>query len=349
MSANAPIDLRSDTVTRPTARMLAAMHDAPLGDDSLEGDPTVRRLETQAAALLGKESALFVTSGTMGNLVAALTHGEGGGCALVDSGAHIAVSEGGGLTQLARLKAIAIPSRGAEMLLDGLDAEIASQKRAAERVAMLVVESSHNHSGGRVPSLEYMAAIHARAHAAGTFIHLDGARLFNGALALGVEPRLLADFSDSVSICLSKGLSAPLGSLLLGTRGFIDRARGFRRMVGGGLRQAGCVAAAGVVGLDEMIPRLAEDHHRAEMLWRAIRSKAPALVEPEAPQTNIVLLLPEDATRALSGAEWEAELAQHGVLVRVRTSGLIRMVVHRHISDDDIARTASVVLQRLTT
>jgi len=343
-SAGTPIDLRSDTVTLPTRKMLQAMASAPLGDDGLEGDPTVKALEAQAACLLGKQAGLFVASGTMGNLVASLVYADQGREALVDAGAHILLSEGGGISRLAGLICTPVPGRGAEMDLDILRTLVRPRAASSERAtAMVVVETSHNHSGGRVPSLRYMKELHDLAAAAGIPVHIDGARIFNAAIALGADVASLVALGASVTFCLSKGLSAPMGSILAGSRDFVERARDFRRMVGGRLRQAGCVAAAGIVALDEMIPRMQEDHDHAAALWRLLNQELPALAGSNPPQTNILMLDLKHARRKREAAAWVEELAHRGVLARARDADTLRLVTHRHIGPKDIATAAETL------
>ncbi|MBP7564540.1 MAG: threonine aldolase family protein [Burkholderiaceae bacterium] len=347
--ASAAIDLRSDTVTLPTDAMREAMQAAPLGDDGLEGDPTVRRLEQMAASLLGKPAALFVASGTMGNLVASLAHASrGGGEAIADADAHIVRSESGGIARLAGLFCHCVPHTGGEMALERVRELLRPvHARTGQPTAMVVVESSHNHAGGAVPPLAYMAELRAMAAAAGVAVHLDGARLFNAALALGVPARELAAQADSVTFCLSKGLSAPMGSLLAGDADFVARARTYRRMVGGGLRQAGVVAAAGIVALEQMCDRLAEDHGNARHLWALLRAADPRLVAPAAPQTNIVMVdLSHRGSVANAPAAIEA-LAAAGVLMRARDRVTLRAVTHRHVDRDAMGQAAARMLRVL--
>ena len=261
------IDLRSDTVTLPTERMREAMASAPLGDDSRDGDPTVKRLEALGAERTGKEAGLFVPSGTMANLVALLAHTGRGGEVLVSSGSHISRTEMGGVACLASLFHRELPAPRGAIVLEALR-EALSPGLAHNRLAtgLVAIETTHNDAGGTVPSLEHMARVQELARERGVPVHIDGARLFNAAIALGVPASRVASFGKSVGFCVSKGLSAPVGSLLCGSAAFIERARAFRRMAGGNLRQAGVVAAAGIVALEEMIERLAEDHRRAREL-----------------------------------------------------------------------------------
>lgn len=327
-----PIDFRSDTVTLPTEAMMEAMRSAPLGDDGLDGDPTVRQLESLAATMLGKDEALFVVSGTMGNLVASLTHACQGGEVIVDAGAHIALSEAGGISRLAGLMCRSVPAHKGEMDLDIVASNLRpSHTRHGQPTAMVVVESSHNHAGGAVPSLAYMQALQALAREGNTQVHLDGARLFNAAASLGCDAKLIASYADSVTFCLSKGLSAPMGSILAGSSDFIAKARAYRRMVGGGLRQAGVVAAAGRVALEEMVDRLIDDHTTATTLWHHLREVFPDGVEPYPPATNIVCVDLRPLASRLSSSACVERLASLGVLVRARDKNFLRFVTHRHI------------------
>ncbi|SAL33344.1 threonine aldolase [Caballeronia udeis] len=327
------IDLRSDTVTRPTDAMWAAMQEATLGDDTVEGDATVQALEQEAAALLGKEDALFVCSGTMGNVLATLVHANRGGEAVLDQHAHMANSEGGGVSRLAGLFCRTIASHRGEMDLDLLSDNVrGGYSRYGEPTAMVAIETSHNAAGGCVQGLDYFSRVAGIARERGAAVHLDGARLFNAAVALGVEAREIALHGDSVTFCLSKGLSAPMGSVLLGSREFIERARTLRRTIGGGLRQAGIMAAAGLVALRTMPAKLADDHRRTLMLWERLRENTRVETDRPAPQTNILRLAVPDG-RAEDHARW---LATRGVAVRASGRQAMRLVIHRHIDDTAI-------------
>lgn len=336
MTAN-PIDLRSDTVTLPTERMREAMASAPLGDDSRDGDPTVRRLEALGAERTGKEAGLFVPSGTMANLVALLAHTGRGVEVLVSSGSHISRTEMGGVAGLASLFHRELPAPRGAMDLEALR-EALSPGLAPNRLAtgLVAIETSHNDAGGTVPSLEHMAAVQKLARERGVPVHIDGARLFNAAQALGVPASRVASFGDSVGFCVSKGLSAPVGSLLCGSAAFIERARAFRRMVGGNLRQAGVVAAAGIVALEEMTERLAEDHRRARELARGLAALDASLSDPREVETNIVNV---DVTRsARLSSEWAAALKSRGILVGPTKPRRLRLLTHRHIGDGEVKR-----------
>jgi threonine aldolase len=332
------IDLRSDTVTHPTEDMREAMSRAELGDDSREGDPTVRRLEQAAAAITGKEAALFVASGTMSNLVALLAHTGRGGEVLLDAESHILRSEMGGIASLAGLFHRTVPSARGAPDLDAVGERL-NQKLIANRLAtaLVCVETTHNSAGGAVLPLDYMAKLRALTARKGVPVHIDGARLFNASVALGVPAREIARHGDSVGFCVSKGLSAPFGSVLCGSADFIERCRAYRRMVGGGLRQAGIMAAAGLVALDRMIERLADDHRRAKQIAEGVRGIDPRLVDPRLVETNIVMI---DVTHTGADAKrWIAALEASGVRSGAWSPTSLRLVTHRHIDDAAVART----------
>src|SRR5256714_5288284 len=285
------IDLRSDTVTLPTDEMSEAMRAAPLGDDSREGDPTVRQLEEAAAKITGKGAALFVASGTMSNLVAPLAHTGRGGEVLLDGDCHIMRSEMGGIASLAGLFYRTIPSkRGApdlEEIRERLSEKLSANKLAT---ALVCVETTHNSAGGAVIPLDYLARLRALTSEKNVPVHIDGARIFNAAVALGVSAAEIARHGESIGFCVSKGLSAPFGSMLCGSAEFIEKARAYRRMVGGGMRQAGVMAAAGLVALERMVDRLADDHRRAKRIAEGLHAIDPRLTDPRLVDTNTVML-----------------------------------------------------------
>ncbi|SFC10155.1 L-threonine aldolase [Polaromonas sp. OV174] len=336
------VDLRSDTVTLPTPAMRERMASAPLGDDGLEGDPTVRALEESTASLLGKPAALFVASGTMGNLVAVLAHARGPGEVLAGAASHLLNSERGGAA-LAGLHYRGLPEHAGRLDAAALDEAIDVRSSARCPTALVVMENSHNAAGGTVSTAQEMAAIHAIANRHGVPVHTDGARLFNAAVALGVPAAALAAATDSLTFCLSKGLSAPVGSMLVGPTAFIERARGIRRMLGGTLRQAGVIAAAGLVALEGMTERLVEDHRRAQALHAGLRALDASWCGPELPQTNIVRV--RVGSSSDEGRRWEAALAAQGVLVRAGSGGWLRLVTHRHIDDSAIATALAAFAQ----
>jgi threonine aldolase len=327
------IDLRSDTVTHPTAEMRAAMAVAQVGDDVYGEDPTINELETMSARLMGKEAALFTASGTMSNLLAVLTHTHRGQEIILGSEAHVFWYEVGGAAALGGVMVRTVQNEpNAEMKLDAIEAAIRTENIHYPPTSLLCLENTHNRCGGAVLSVDYMTAAADIAHHHGVKVHLDGARIFNAAIAIGVPASLLAGSVDSVSFCLSKGLSAPVGSLLCGSRDFINRARKYRKMVGGGMRQAGILAAAGIVALNTCIERLAEDHANARRLAVGL-ARIPGIAVSGTPATNIVMfqLLPP-----FKGTDLLREAAGRGVKLSPRGGELFRAVTHRMISSDDI-------------
>ncbi|HTS93816.1 MAG TPA: GntG family PLP-dependent aldolase [Stellaceae bacterium] len=336
------IDLGSDTVTRPTERMLERMRNAELGDDGREGDPTVRALEALAAKRLGKEAGLFMPSGTMANLVAVLAHTGRGGEVLSDPGTHIFRSEMGGVAGLASLFHRAIPAKRGVMDLDALRETVRPALTPRSLfTALIVMETTHNDGGGAVLPLDYMAAVHRLARENGVPVHIDGARLFNAAVKLGVPVSEITAHGESACFCISKGLSAPVGSLLCGSTEFILRARAFRRMCGGNLRQAGVIAAAGIVSLEEMVDRLAEDHARAKHLAEGLARIHPSLVDPDSVETNIVRV--DFAKSGRRAEEWVKALSDRGIRSGAWSTWQIRLVTHRHVTDADVERVVGTM------
>jgi len=327
------IDLRSDTITLPTPEMLEAMAKAHLGDDMREGDPTVRALEDTAASMLGKERGLFVTSGTMGNIVALLTHTSRGQEVLIDSLAHILRSEVGGLSQIAGLFYRTYPARRGSPDPGALSAMIKSGSRHSLATGLICIESTHNTGGGAVVPLETMGRVHTVSRERNVPVHLDGARLFNAAVALDVPASDIVRHVDSATFCLSKGLSAPFGSILCGADAFIERARLFRRMIGGGMRQAGVVAAAGIVALNQMVERLKDDHATARAIAEGLRAIDKDFIDPQEVETNILMV--NVGHTSGSASQWVAALAEHEVDIRAWSPTSLRIVTHRHIGDAD--------------
>jgi len=332
------IDLRSDTVTLPTEEMREAMSRAELGDDSREGDPTVCRLEKAAATITGKKGALFVASGTMSNLVALLAHTGRGGEVLLDAESHIVRSEMGGIASLAGLFYRTIPSARGAPDLDAVSERL-GEKLIANKLAtaLVCVETTHNSAGGAVLPLDYMAKLRALTAEKAVPVHIDGARLFNASVALGVPAHEIARHGDSVGFCVSKGLSAPFGSVLCGSADFIERCRAYRRMVGGGMRQAGIMAAAGLVALDCMVERLAEDHRRAKQIAEGIQRIDSRLVDADLVETNIVMI--DVAHTGTDAKRWIAALEASGLRSGAWSPTSLRLVTHRHIDDAAAERT----------
>ena len=328
------IDLRSDTVTHPTPKMREAVLHAEVGDDVYGEDPTVNRLERLAAAKLGKEAAVFVASGTMGNLVALLSHAGRGDEVIVGDKSHTLINEVGGAAGLGgiQLRPIQNDRRGLFDLAE-LRSAIRGQDLHYPRTALICLENTHNRCNGAALSAADMHPVADIAHERGIPLHVDGARIFNAAVALGVNAADLVAEADSVQFCLSKGLAAPVGSLIAGADAFIVHARKYRKMVGGGMRQAGMIAAAGIVALEEMVDRLADDHTNARQLAHGLGTIPGMVVDPAAVETNILFF----GLRDLATSEFVARLKQHGVLV-----GPGRMVTHYGITSDDI----STVIER---
>jgi threonine aldolase len=337
------IDLRSDTVTLPSPEMRAAMASADLGDDVYGEDPTVNRLERLAAEMLGKEAALFVASGTMSNLVALLTHCGRGDEAIVGSEAHVLHYEVAGAAGLGGIQLRTVPN-DARGRLDPADVRslIRGENVHNPHTALVCLENTHNRCGGAALSAADIDAVADVAHEGGCAVHIDGARIFNAAVALGISVAELSRGADSIGFCLSKGLSAPVGSLLCGSGAFVERARKNRKLVGGGMRQAGVLAAAGLVALDAMIDRLADDHRNARRLAQGL-ARIPGLrIDADAIETNIVIFEVEGR----EVGDFLAEIRRLGVLAGSSGPGRVRMVTHYGIEaahiDDALTQIASL-------
>jgi len=299
----------------------------------------VQKLEALAAERTGKEAGAFMPSGTMTNLVAMLTHGGRGGEVLLEDGSHTLNAELGGIATLAGLFYKGIPGRRGAMDLDQLREAIRPTTRNQMGTALVWMENTHNRSGGSVLSLAYMEEVSKAARDKGVPVHLDGARIFNAATSLRVAASDVAKFADSVCFCVSKGLSAPVGSILCGEKDFIERARAYRRMVGGNMRQAGPVAAAGIVALETMVERLAEDHANARRLAEGLHRVDASLVDPAEVDSNLVRVEVKKSGRR--AAQWSADLKQKGVVVAPCDSFSLRFVTHRHISSADVDTTVN--------
>ncbi|WP_405001272.1 threonine aldolase family protein [Geochorda subterranea] len=335
------VDLRSDTVTEPTDEMRRAMYEAEVGDAARGDDPTVRQLEEEAAAILGKEAALLVPSGTMGNLVAMLTWVRRAEEIIADWRAHIVQSEAGGLGGVVGAMVRTIVTDDGILRPRAIEEAIRAPSVLAPRTALVAIEETHNFAGGTVWRVEEVDAAAEVAHRHGIPVHMDGARLFNAAVALGVPAARIVQAVDSVMFCLSKGLSAPIGSVLVGSRDFIEEARRRRQMVGGAMRQAGVIAAAGIVALRTMISRLAEDHARARALAERLAGTPGIRVSPP-PVTNMVMV--DVAGTGLSAAEFGKRLAEgHNVWALPVGPSVLRLVTHRHVDDEDVERAAQAI------
>jgi threonine aldolase len=333
------IDLRSDTVTKPTPQMREAMAKAEVGDDVYGEDPTVNRLQELAAERTGKEAGLFVASGTMGNLAAILAHCGRGDEAVLGNRAHTFLYEAGGISALGGVHSCQLPNQpDGSLALEDLAAAIRPDDPHDPISRLVCLENTHNRCGGTYQTPGYTRQVAEFAHGRGLAVHLDGARLFNSAVAQGVNAKELTGPVDSVTFCLSKGLCAPVGSVLCGSRDFIRKAHRARKMLGGGMRQAGVLAAAGIVALETMVDRLAEDHARARRLAEGLRRVAGLQLDPGTPATNMVFLSlrPEAGRDAQLVAD---EIKAHGVRVGVTGERRFRLVLHYWIDDQGVERT----------
>jgi len=339
------IDLRSDTVTVPTPEMRRAMFEAEVGDDVYGEDPTVNRLEAEAAAMLGKEAALFVPTGTQGNQVAILTHTQRGDEVIIEGDSHVFFYEAGGIAALAACQTRPLQGVRGAMDPDQVAAAIRGENVHYPRTGLVCVENTHNRSGGCILPQSNVEAIAAIAHKHGVPVHMDGARLFNSAVAQKRPVAELVAPVDSVMFCLSKGLAAPVGSMLVGPVAFIARARKNRKLLGGGMRQAGILAAAGLLALRTMVDRLAEDHENARRLARGLATIPGLEVHVETVQTNMVMF---DVTGpGWDGARLVETMGKAGVLSGTMGPNRIRLVTHKDVSaadlDEALDRIATVV------
>lgn len=340
------IDLRSDTVTHPTPTMREAMYRAEVGDDVYGEDPTVNELEEMAAERMGKEAALFVVSGTMGNLVALLTHCRRGDEVILGDRSHTYLFEQGGMAALGGITPRPIPNQpDGTLCLDDLEAAIRGDNVHFPCTRLICLENTHNMCNGTPLTPEYMAQVARLAHERGLRVHLDGARIFNAAAALEVHVHELVRDVDSVMFCLSKGLCAPVGSLLCGGADFITQARRARKVVGGGMRQAGILAAAGLIALREMTERVAEDHARAKRLAEGL-AQIPGL-EVTPPVTNIVYFQLATGAPKTPDAVVSA-LAERGILLIGRLEGRFRAVTHYWISDEDAEKVIAAMQEAMS-
>ncbi len=335
------IDLRSDTQTLPTKEMLKAIHHAPLGDDVSGEDPTVNQLEALSAEKSGKESALLVASGTMGNLCALMSHTHPGDEVILEAGSHIYYNEVGGFSALAGLSPGIVSGNNGIMSIEQIKETLRPKDLHFPPAALLCIETSHNRGGGTVYPVHLMDEISKFAHQQGLKVHVDGARIFNAAVALGVDVKELVKHADSVMFCLSKGLSAPVGSILAGEQSFIERARKVRKMLGGGMRQAGVLAAAGIVALEKMVERLAEDHINARYIAEELVQVNGINIDLNTVQTNMVYC--DISQLKVSVHELVELLKNKDVLVSVVSSTTIRLVTNRHISAEDASRAVEII------
>ena len=335
------IDLRSDTVTKPTAEMRAAMAAAEVGDDVLDVDPTVARLQARCAELLGHEAALYVPSGTMANQIAVRLHCQAGDEFLCDADSHVYNYEQGGFAQLTGVATRTVAGRHGVLEVDQLRELIRPDNEHMVRTRMVWLENTHNRGAGRIQPYQNVVAICRWADGHGLRRHLDGARLFHAAVASGIALREWAQHFDTVSVCFSKGLGAPVGSALAGPRELIRLARRHRKLLGGGMRQAGVIAAAALYALEHHIERLAEDHVHARLLANAIREVPGLELQPPEIDTNMVIFRVDPALA--SAPELAAALQQAGLLVLAISPTKIRAVTHLDVCEADVRRAGEII------
>ena len=333
------IDLRSDTVTKPTPEMREAMAEAEVGDDVYRDDPTVNRLEELAAEMLGKEAALFVPSGTMGNLIALLVHCQRGHEVILGKQSHIYLNETGGMSALGGIQPCPIENQpDGTLAIEAILASIRTEDVHHPITRLICLENTQNICGGVPLTIEYTRRVGELTRQNGLSLHVDGARIFNAAAAQDVSVKELVEPADSVMFCLSKGLAAPIGSMLVGTSIFIQRARHMRKMLGGGMRQAGVVAAAGIISLEKMTKRLREDHARARKLADGLRQVTGLVIDHHSPYTNMVYLnLSEEVE--INAQQITQTMKEYGVLVDPESTRRFRLVTHYWIDDRAVEQT----------
>lgn len=333
------IDLRSDTLTVPDEGMRAAMAAARVGDDVYSEDPTVEELQTRVAAMFGKEAALFVPSGTMGNQICLALHASTGEEVIAEHDAHIFHYENAAASVVARAQIHRIRSVAGEMDLDEVRDAIRPSAYYYPRTAVVAVENTHNRHGGTVVSTTYLHQLRALAQEHGLPMHCDGARLWNAMVATGTDARTYGDIFDTLSVCLSKGLGAPVGSLILGSRDAIERARRWRKMLGGGMRQTGILAAAGLYALDAILPNLGDDHRRAQTFARGLAGIDGITIDLTRVQTNIVAF----SVPGWQDAAFVQACHQHGLRIAPIRAGVMRAVMYHQVDDHAVEHALSVI------
>ena len=341
------VDLRSDTTTMPTDEMRQAIAESELGDDVFQGDPTVNRLQDLAAQRMDKEAALLVPSGTMANLVSILTHCGRGAEVILGNRAHTYKYEKGGISAYGGIHSTQIPNQDdGTMQLEDIRAAIRGIDDHFPVTKLICLENTHNVCSGAPLSVKYTKEVANLARAHNIKLHIDGARIFNAAVAQGVEVQELVEDADSMSFCMSKGLAAPVGSIICGSKDFIDQARGIRKGLGGGMRQAGIIAAAGIVALETMVDRLQEDHTNARLLADGIADLPGVVLDPETIKTNIIYFDMDDT--AVESANFLTVLAAKGIQFFDTGPRRFRMVTHYGITAEDILYTIDAFKQTLT-
>nr|NIM12687.1 aminotransferase class I/II-fold pyridoxal phosphate-dependent enzyme [Candidatus Aminicenantes bacterium]NIM79400.1 aminotransferase class I/II-fold pyridoxal phosphate-dependent enzyme [Candidatus Aminicenantes bacterium]NIN18677.1 aminotransferase class I/II-fold pyridoxal phosphate-dependent enzyme [Candidatus Aminicenantes bacterium]NIN42566.1 aminotransferase class I/II-fold pyridoxal phosphate-dependent enzyme [Candidatus Aminicenantes bacterium]NIN85332.1 aminotransferase class I/II- len=330
----------SDTVTRPTEEMRKAMYDAEVGDDVHHDDPTVNKLEELAAEKIGKQAALFVPSGTMGNTIAMIVGAEPGKEVILEEKCHILNFEMGNVSRIAHAVPRALPSHRGKIPLDVIEENIhVALREHMTQTKAITIENTHNIWGGALLGLDYIKDVAALAKKYNLYLHLDGARVFNASIALNIDVREITKYFDSVMFCLSKGLSAPVGSILAGTKEFIKEARYTRKFLGGGMRQAGVIAAAGIVAIEKMIDRLADDHRRAKQLAEQIADLPGIEVNPDEVETNIIMV----KLTTMNSDTFLKKLAERNVWALPFNDETVRIVTHKDIDDNDIEQAINAI------
>jgi threonine aldolase len=337
------IDLRSDTVTQPTAAMRRAMAEAEVGDDVYSEDPTVNRLEARAAEVFGREAAIFVPTGTMGNQIAIRIHTQHGQEVICESRAHILDWEMAMVAAFSGCVPRAVVAERGILRWEQIEKAIAPKIYYRAATGLIEIENSHNMAGGTVTPVDVLEEIWAGAKAAGLPTHLDGARVFNAAVALGVDVKEITRGFDTVMFCLSKGLGAPVGSMLVGSKEHIERARVYRKALGGGMRQAGVLAAAGLIALEEMPKRLHEDHTNARLMAEAVATCKGVAIDLKGVETNIVIFTLDGG----DAAGLVASLKEDGVFCSAIGTHAVRLVTHFDVSREDCEAVAAALVRRL--
>jgi threonine aldolase len=340
MSYKGISDFRSDTVTRPTEEMRKAMYDAEVGDDVHHDDPTVNKLEELAAEKIGKQAALFVPSGTMGNTIAMIVGTEPGKEVILEEKCHILNFEMGNVSRLAHAVPRALPSDRGKIPLDVIEENIhAALREHMTQTKAITLENTHNIWGGALLGLDYIKGVSTLAKKYDLYLHLDGARVFNASIALNIDVREITKYFDSVMFCLSKGLSAPVGSILAGKKEFIKEARFARKFLGGGMRQAGVIAAAGIVAIEKMIERLADDHRRAKQLAEQIADLPGIEVNPDEVETNMIMV----RLTTMDSDTFLKKIAERKVWTLPFNDKTVRIVTHKDIDDNDIQQAINAI------
>jgi threonine aldolase len=335
------VDLRSDTVTKPTPEMRKAMAKAEVGDDVYGEDPTINRLQEMAAEMMGKEAGLFVASGTMGNLAGILAHCGRGDETILGNKAHTFLFEAGGISALGGVHSCQLPNQtDGSLALEDIESAIRPDDPHDPVTRLICLENTHNRCGGTYQTAEYMRRVSEFAHGRGLAVHLDGARVFNAAAAQGIKAKELTTPVDSVTFCLSKGLCAPVGSVLCGSKEFIKKAHRIRKMLGGGMRQAGILAAAGIVALETMVGRLTEDHARAKRLAEGLMQIPGLVLQAGSPATNMVFLSLDESNQHTTEYV-QARLKERSILVGVTGERQFRLVLHYWIDDAGVDATVA--------